>query len=1321
MENNKSKKTRLPKCPNGTRRKKGECVPIKVSDPVQREISREVEEPVQREVEEPVQTEISREVEEPVDDRKTKKARLPKCPKGTRRKKDKCVQVNPPIVEIEYPKESAEEPVEKTPIPQPEPKPTTKTRDYLYPSLDDPLFNQKIAIKQEFLDATYDGKIHDIEKQAELLCNAKFELSPHQIFVKNFLSSQTPYNSLLLYHGLGTGKTCSAIGVAEEMRQYGKLTGKRDKILVVASPNVQDNFRQQLFNEKKLVKMTNSANPNEYTWNIESCVGNTLLQEVNPNSIRNLSREKLVSNINALIQENYQFMGYIQFANVINTVIGTSKNKEMEIRNIQKFFNGRLVIIDEVHNIRIADDANKELQQVASLLMRVAKQSVGLRLLLLSATPMFNSYKEIVWLTNLLNANDKRDTIQLSDVFASDGSFKEATDGKESGKDLLRRKLTGYVSYVRGENPYTFPYRVWPKTFDQSRVLTLPPKKQMNGQDIDQPLQHLDVYVNRVSPDTHQSRVYLALIDHMRKTSRNYYTAKGELREMPSFENLDSFGYTLLQKPLEALNIAYPYEDLTSFEKTLGKTGLSHVVNFEKMYQDNPLKHSFEYKPAILKKYGRVFSRDELPKYSAKMAEICDQIRKSEGIVLIYSQFIDGGVVPMALALEEMGFSRYSRGLGGTKNLFKKREKGTESTGHYIMITGDKSVSPSNDEDVKYAVEKENKDGSLVKVILISKAGSEGIDFKYIRQIHILEPWFNINRVEQIIGRGVRNLSHCALPFKKRNVQIFLHVTVFSEDKSSDASLQSDKSDKSDSSLEAADLYLYRLSERKAKQIGQVTRVIKESAADCIINIEQTNFTAQKLSELVANQHIQIELSTKDENGQPVPIDFKIGDIEGTEICDYMSCEYQCNPSQSATVGNPSQSATVGNPDKSATSGDTTTYSTDNANANYTYISARIKDLYRENHSFTLEQLVKRINAIRMYPMNQIFFVLSTFLRKDSPLYLFDKYGRFGHLVNQDKFYAFQPIEIGDEKASMYERSKPVDFKQDTISLELPSGFSESKVATAQQKPSVSKSYESIIRDIAEQIELAFRPQTILAEEKNWFKNANKVLDHLRIVHQFTDTKMREYMVYHSVDVMDYEDKRVVFEHTYKTHVFSINPEIETIVAKYLQTHVMKNDQLNRVGAFLVRKEENVLLVLNPETGVWAEGDEVDQADFTEEIAAKYKVDKRSLNTIIGYAMDFKGQDMAFYYKDITLKRNKKGRRCDRSGGKAPIMQIMNALLNTNMYTEDRANIIYSGGLCVILEMLLREYEVSRKGGKRFCLTPEKAVYNEITKFSLEN
>ena len=127
-----------------------------------------------------------------------------------------------------------------------------KKHSYLYPELNDPNFNTKISEKKEFNDTKYDGELREINKAANQICNAEFELSPHQQFVKNFLSFQTPYNSLLLYHGLGSGKTCSAIGVAEEMRDYMNQIGSTQRIIIVASPNVQENFRLQLFDESKL-------------------------------------------------------------------------------------------------------------------------------------------------------------------------------------------------------------------------------------------------------------------------------------------------------------------------------------------------------------------------------------------------------------------------------------------------------------------------------------------------------------------------------------------------------------------------------------------------------------------------------------------------------------------------------------------------------------------------------------------------------------------------------------------------------------------------------------------------------------------------------------------------------------------------------------------------------------------------------------------------------------------------------------------------------------------------------------------------------------
>ena len=73
----------------------------------------------------------------------------------------------------------------------------------LYPDINDPNFNIKIARRKEFNDSSFKFDVK-MPKEANALLFF-FELNPHQQFVKNFMSINTPYNSLLLYHGLGTG------------------------------------------------------------------------------------------------------------------------------------------------------------------------------------------------------------------------------------------------------------------------------------------------------------------------------------------------------------------------------------------------------------------------------------------------------------------------------------------------------------------------------------------------------------------------------------------------------------------------------------------------------------------------------------------------------------------------------------------------------------------------------------------------------------------------------------------------------------------------------------------------------------------------------------------------------------------------------------------------------------------------------------------------------------------------------------------------------------------------------------------------------------
>ena len=185
-----------------------------------------------------------------------------------------------------------------------------------YPHTKDIEMQKKIALKKEF-QFKYESNIRDIikaDQEGELCNESSFELNPHQQFIKHFMSPNTPYNGLLLYHGMGSGKTCSAIGITEQYRKYNKYNENKKKIYIIASPNVQENFKLQLFNEKRLVKKNG-------LWDMDGCVGEALLAEIKNFGIDNMDKEQVVRKIKRIINKHYEFMGYVQFANMINEII----------------------------------------------------------------------------------------------------------------------------------------------------------------------------------------------------------------------------------------------------------------------------------------------------------------------------------------------------------------------------------------------------------------------------------------------------------------------------------------------------------------------------------------------------------------------------------------------------------------------------------------------------------------------------------------------------------------------------------------------------------------------------------------------------------------------------------------------------------------------------------------------------------------------------------------------------------------------------------------------------------------------------------------
>jgi len=1398
-----TEKTKRSRCPKGTRKNKyGDCVKKSDGD------EKDEKEPIQLRIEDELRNDVP--VEQVHQVKEKEKVKRPRCPNGTRKTKDgRCVKKNGEevaplkddndgIPEIQSKRKVPAEPevmIDNGPF---DPSTDCKVQEvaemncdnekhyskecnrfllkkeviegkclsenHLYPNLNDKEFNIKISSKKEFSDTKYDGDIHtDIASYADKLAKADFELQPHQAFVKNFMSAQTPYNSLLLYHGLGSGKTCSAIGVCEEMRDYMKQMGITKRIIIVASENVQDNFKVQLFDERRLKNI-------DGLWVHKGCIGNKLIKEINPMNMRGLTKDKIITQIRNLINSYYLFTGYDQFANYINNTMNPGATDASEltinekgIRRLRNEFDERLIVIDEVHNIRKTDD-NKN-KKVANFLEVLVKCAENMRLLLLSATPMYNSYKEIIWLLNLMNINDRRGYIETKDVFDSYGKF------KPGGQDLLIKKATGYISYVRGENPYTFPYRVYPSEFAKEK--SFPdfeyPSYQMNLKRIkDEDKERiLSLYLTKIGNCNNcgncQYCVYRYIIHKLRNKEFSITTKKGVVKNMPSFANMESFGYTLLQKPLEALIMSYPNNKLKAqidkipkekyieeiseeFDKQVienatllpeaddeglkplqsepvvdkpktqvggsvdakdlvGRGGLKRFMKFDES-TNPPNKGNFEYKETG---FGHIFSPDVIGKYSSKIKSIIDNIYKNgsaaKGVILIYSQFIDSGLIPMALALEEMGFTRYGE---DTKPLFKNKptdvvdvttmkppkDKKKFSPARYSMITGDPRLSPNNVFEIKGLTNEDNKNGEKVKVVLISKAGSEGIDLKFIRQVHVLEPWYNMNRVEQIIGRAVRNLSHKDLPFEERNVQIFMHGTILEDE----------------NKQEAADMYVYRVAEYKAVQMGKVSRLLKETAVDCIINHEQVNFTQEIMSSVIEKPIVQV-LS----DGTRME-DFKVGDTPNSFACDYMEkCTFDCRPKKKIIIEQANKEQVEGQEEKEGDqekkverTEDLDTYNEKFIQLNNEKILQRIRTLMKESVFYKKDVLIRKIQTQKKYPLIQIYSAL-TQLIDDKNEFISDRFGRTGRLINVGDYYLFQPIELTNDSISIFERQTPIDYKHDNIEIVIDKEIAKPKLTSVDIFNSVKSTYDSTL-DI----------KTIDRGNKNWYDHCGIVIK--KLVVEYPGMKENEhinhFLIAHIIETLFFSDKLELLN-----YVYSINPltpgSLEEKIKQYFEKRVIVTPKVKAILLYDMKNEHYVKL---DKDNKWTKMGNEDKkyVESVPEVKVLLDMDPSKYNSVVGFmGYENNNQSIVFKTKDITKHRDV-GARCDEAG-KIKVIQSLNGILGLEKYTSDNTKQIKTKkgvieqeaigliDLCIMKEFILRFKDIT-DSDKKWFLTPEMAI-----------
>ena len=771
----------------------------------------------------------------------------------------------------------------------------------LYPDPADPQFAARLYEKREFYEAraiaagVADGSIDPCNSTA---AEAVFELTPVQRIVSRFLHPMTPYQGMLLFHGVGVGKTCSAVTIAEQFLE----SAPTSKVIVLVPQALKENFKRTVFDPSKLV-----WNPADKLWTSRQCTGTSYLERLG--LLDNPDLKTVTYKTDEDKRNRYTVTGYQAFANWIDRTLKksvpmglTDPAVRLAAENdvLRRLFSDHLIIVDEAHNMRdvAGTDASVAAGEAAEnqggkalnpFLKRIVLNAEGLRLVLMTATPMYNSAPEIVLLLNYLIMNDRKSekaAMSPSELFTRDGDLIPGAPQR-----LLEKAARRYVSYMRGENPYTFPLRMkslatpadpaslWPavSATKKEMVLTDQDRAALNALPL--------VFTEPVAGSPVEVQLRGA-------TSRGLTVVEGEGEEGATSD-------AMLDLRMQMANITYP-------NSMFGTGGFDFHFTRQIVSGGSHKLRVFSPKGFDI---DSVFAGEGLRAHAPKIHRVVESIKSARGICFAYSRYIKAGALPLAIALERAGFQRRLAD-GRLAPLLKGvpavapvcavcgSNAATHDPSHpfrpacYVLLTSEDDISPNFAGLVRQATswpdDPENGPlGSNVKVVIGSQVASEGLDLKCVREMHILDSWYHLNRTDQIIGRAIRYCSHAALRAVEQrqglpnmalnNCLIYLHVTRVGDD--------------GGPAFETADMYAYRIAIGKAQMVGKVQRLLKRHAWDCNLELEAITFAG--LPPRVQQDAQGRDRRSLKEDGTEMD-GYNINDVDYTTYCDYQVCRHEC-------------------------------------------------------------------------------------------------------------------------------------------------------------------------------------------------------------------------------------------------------------------------------------------------------------------------------------------------------------------------------------------------------------------------------------------
>jgi len=205
--------------------------------------------------------------------------------------------------------------------------------------------------------------------------------------------------------------------------------------------------------------------------------------------------------------------------------------------------------------------------------------------------------------------------------------------------------------------------------------------------------------------------------------------------------------------------------------------------------------------------------------FSPKLGKIFANVQKhNDTLGIVYSQFVSGeGLAVFARILEVNGYTNYLDEVTNRTG-FDELEKPSKK---YALLSGD--IDPEKRSELIAAFNRpENVNGSIVSLLLLSGALAEGIDLKRIRHVHIMEPFWNFARINQVETRAIRYLSHADLPPEQQNVQVYIYLSDYPVGYPSSKIFEP-----------TTDVELYTKSIDNMKIISTFMQAIAESSIDC--------------------------------------------------------------------------------------------------------------------------------------------------------------------------------------------------------------------------------------------------------------------------------------------------------------------------------------------------------------------------------------------------------------------------------------------------------------------------------------------------------